>query len=153
MTNSRYRGLVDCAADFVLTLGHLPRDCPVDYISNRNAALAERIREDARKVAVFHPQIDPALLIANLTLEEVIRYGIKEHEIEIFHGVFGVTAERCYQIGGRLPDSRILGIKKKVYAEYKRYFDDKALELTERTLANTRRRAEEAADLARAIVS
>ncbi|MBW2981866.1 hypothetical protein KY343_03215 [Candidatus Woesearchaeota archaeon] len=121
MTKTKYSGIVGCAGEFVLTLGHLPENCPENYADNEKAALAERIREDTRRVTEFHPEIDPSLLRVELTLEEVIRYGMQTKEIEFFHGTFGVIAERCYQTreGANLPDRKILLINNQVYDEYK----------------------------------
>ena len=148
MTNAQYEGLVGRVAEFIheKKIGHLPEDCPVDYGSNEESAvLVERIRGDTRKVTEFHPEIDPLLKYVKSTLEEVLKCGIQSYDIEFFHGIFGVIAERCYQDGVNLPEE-ILRVRDSVYAEYKKYFDSKAMELTQRTHTTSRRRARRLAE-------
>jgi len=112
--------------EVVQTLGYLAEGDSEFY--NREDFLAAVIREDTRKIAAFHPKIDPILTVS---LEEVIKYGMKEHEIEFFQGIGGVTSERCYQTGPK-SKRQILQIRTDVIAEYEPLLNDEAVIHTQR---------------------
>jgi hypothetical protein len=147
-----YTAVIRPVAFFCTKLGHRAKN-DTQFYTGENDFLIAAIREDIRKVRVFHPMIDPLLLRAELSLEEVIRYGMQSHEIEFFKGVKGVTAERCYQEGEALSKERILQIRDGVYVVYESFFDDKALEHTKRTYDPLRGEAERIVEGASSIIS
>jgi len=146
MTEKQYRSVADRVVNFVLELGSLPEDFAYE---NHEAVLIAVTKEDTRKVAAFHPEIDPALAVIRAGLEDVIRYGMQAQEIEFFKGIGGVTAERCYQKGRVICDKHILKINREVIAEYEPLMTPAALMRTVGTYADARAAAEEGIDLAK----
>lgn len=123
-----YDSVIMPVACFLHSLGRLPDG----FYTNKNISDEEMscivIREDIRKINIFHPDIDPRLIEANLGLEEVIRYGMESHIIEFFEGIAGIRSERCYEQKKSLTDKELFDIETKVYEDYDHLFDEHAEE-------------------------
>ena len=128
MTKAKYERVIVPVAEFVKELGYLPDDCPIEALQDRDATLVVRIKKGMRDAAGFNPKIDPQLSVVEATLEEVIVYGVQNHNIEFDLGMFGITAERCYQTEvekrEELPDKGILRAWKQVHQDYGDIFLD-----------------------------